>query len=81
MGIRFNVTAFLVGSGIAVLVLALRAKAAAELPPPEVVEPPIFVEPIIQPPVEVVEIPPEVERAINVTIPDPLEVAVVAVGI
>ena len=80
MGIAFNVTAFLVGSGIAVLVLALRAKEAAAIPPPPVVEEPIaFVEPIIQPPVE--PGPEPVPGEINVTIPDPLEVALVAVGI
>jgi len=79
MGIRLNVTAFLVGSGLAVLVLALRAReVAAEVPPPVVEEPPVFEEPIIQPPVE--PAPEPVPGEINVTVPDPLEVALVAVG-
>ena len=81
MGIRLNVTAFLVGSAIAVLVLAIR-KAEAVVAPVE--EPPVFVEPIIQPPVPIVEVPIvplEVVRQINVTIPDPVEVAIVAVGV
>jgi len=81
MGIRLNVSAFLVGSGIAVLVLALRAReAAAILPPPPVVEEPlVFVEPIIQPPIP--PGPEPVPGEFNVTIPDPLEVALVAVGV
>jgi len=80
MGIKLNVTAFLVGSGIAVLVLALRAReAVAEVPPPVVEEPPVFEEPIIQPPIP--PGPEPVPGELNVTIPDPLEVALVAVGV
>ncbi len=81
MGIKLNVGAFLVGSGIAVLVLALRAREVAAIPPPPPVveEPPVFEEPIIQPPIE--EAPEPVPGEINVTVPDPLEIAVVAVGL
>jgi len=78
MGIRLNVTAFLVGSGLAVLVLALRAREVEAIAPPVVEEPPVFEEPIIQPPVE--PAPEPVPGQINVTVPDPLEVALVAVG-
>ncbi len=77
MGIRLNVSAFLVGSAIAVLVMASRAKKVEAIVPPE--EPPVFLEPIIRPPVE--PAPEPVPGEINVTIPDPLEVALVAVGI
>lgn len=81
MGIRLNVTAFLIGSAIAVFVLGVRKVEAIVVPveEPPVVEPPVFEEPIIQPPIE--QVPEAVPGEINVTVPDPLEVALVAVGV